>query len=355
MVSTAAKNTPIKLLLMVLLLLLCIDSISSTEKETESPWLVTPTISSNPKLGTTLGGIGAYLHRFDENSEKSMFGLFGTYSNTDSYVAGIFGEMYFNSNKHKLIAGIVGGEIRNNYDDFLGTGLPAKTEDDLEGAGIRYLRLVKGHWYIGAQYLSSNYAIGAEGILGEILEQIGLTGFDSVGLGLVAEYDTRDNLRNPTRGEKFRVHNIAYRESLGGDESFDVYHAEYTNYLSFGGRHVLAIDLNGRWTHDAPLAGYSSVLLRGYTRGNYLAEHYSHLDFDGRFSLTDRWGLTAFGGLGCLYSSFSDCDEGENRYFSIGGGVSYLLKPDAGIVMRLEYAKGEGDNSAFYLKLGHPY
>jgi hypothetical protein len=39
----------------------------------------------------------------------------------------------------------------------------------------------------------------------------------------------------------------------------------------------------------------------------------------------------------------------------IGGGVTYTLKPEAGIVLRLEYAKGESDNSAVYLSLGHPF
>ena len=32
----------------------------------ESPWLVTPILSNDPKLGTTLGAVLGYLHRFDE-------------------------------------------------------------------------------------------------------------------------------------------------------------------------------------------------------------------------------------------------------------------------------------------------
>jgi hypothetical protein len=37
---------------------------------------------------------------------------------------------------------------------------------------------------------------------------------------LVTECDTLDNARNPTSGRFFSAHNIAYRESFGGDESF---------------------------------------------------------------------------------------------------------------------------------------
>ena len=38
-----------------------------------------------------------------------------------------------------------------------------------------------------------------------------------------------------------------------------------------------------------------------------------------------------------------------------GGGISYLLKPETGIVVRAEVAKGSGDNSALYLRFGHPF
>jgi hypothetical protein len=49
----------------------------------------------------------------------------------------------------------------------------------------------------------------------DILEQIGLVGFDSNGFGAVLEYDSRNSLRSPTRGQRVIVHNIACRESLG--------------------------------------------------------------------------------------------------------------------------------------------
>ena len=53
--------------------------------ETESPWLLTPTISSDPKLGSAVGFMGAYLKKFDDESPASMFGVMGSYSDTDSF------------------------------------------------------------------------------------------------------------------------------------------------------------------------------------------------------------------------------------------------------------------------------
>ena len=323
--------------------------------ERESPWLLTPTASSDPKLGTRIGFFAGYIPRLDPGSTQSMIAAFGNYSDTDSYTFGLFGDLYFKADQHKVMFGAFGGKIRNEYDDFLGTGLTAKTEDDMEGLFGRYSYRVADNWYLGAQAVSTNYVIGADGTWEPILGLIGLTGFDSNALGLVAEFDSRDNVRNATRGRHFITHNFAYRESLGGDESFDTLQAEFVQMIPFGEQHVLAVQARGRWTHDAPLAGYSSLTLRGYTRGNYLAEHYSHIDVDARFHLRGRWGLTAFAGIGCLYSKVSDCGNSEDLYASAGGGISYLLKPDAGIVLRAEYAVGEQDNSAFLFSVGQPF
>lgn len=320
-----------------------------------SPWLLTPTISSDPKLGTNIGAVGGYIFRADPESRESVVMAFGTYSDTDSWVIGAFGDLYLSGNQHRVSLGVIDGTIRNEYDDFLGTGVKAETEDDIKAIFGRYLYNIGGAWYLGGQAISSNYAIGADGLLGKVLEQIGLVGFDSNGIGAVLEYDTRDNVRNPTRGQRWVAHNIAYRESLGGDESFDAYNSDYTHYLPFGDGHLLGVQVFGRWTHDAPLGGFSSVRLRGYTRGNYLAEHYTHVDLDARFALGRRWGATAFAGLGCLYETVSDCGSSDDLYPAAGAGLYYLLKPEAGFVIRADYAVGDRDNSAFYLRLGHPF
>jgi hypothetical protein len=64
---------------------------AESEEEKESPWMLTPTVSSDPKLGTTLGFMGAYIKKFDEESPASMFGVIGSYSDTDSFFNQICG------------------------------------------------------------------------------------------------------------------------------------------------------------------------------------------------------------------------------------------------------------------------
>ncbi|GAB3097251.1 BamA/TamA family outer membrane protein [Aestuariicella hydrocarbonica] len=321
----------------------------------ESPWLLIPTVSNDPKLGFKGGVMGGYLYKVDADSNFSMMGGFANYSDTDSYTGGLFTDLYWGANRNKLRAGIINGHINNEYEDYLGTGQTVETEDNLKGLFIRYSHLIFPKWYLGAQFLSSNYAIGIDELTDEAAHQIGLTGFDSNGIGLVLEYDTRDNVRSSTLGHYFNLNNIAYREGLGGDESFDVFQADYRWFSPFGEGHVFALQLKGRWTSDAPQSGYSSLQLRGYTRGNYLDENYTHFDMEARIHLRGRWGATMFAGISCLYSSMSDCGDNEDLFASAGAGITYVLKPASGFIIKTEYAVGEKDNSAFYIKLGQKF
>ena len=109
-------------------------------QEKESPWLLTPTFSSSPKLGNSLGAMAAYLHKFDEESPTSMFGLMGNYSDTDSSIYGAFGQSFYSADQHRLQFGVMRGDIENEYEDFLGTGLDAITTDDVTINFISYTK-----------------------------------------------------------------------------------------------------------------------------------------------------------------------------------------------------------------------
>jgi hypothetical protein len=185
-------------------------------------------------------------------------------------------------------------------------------------------------------------------------------------LGLVFQLDTMNNQRDPSDGHLHTLHNFAYRESLGGETSFDVGYADLRWYRSIerfsvgksGRSPVIAIQLKSRFTADAPLSGYSSVNLPGYTMGNYLSRHYSHVLVDARIPLKGKLGLVAFGGVGCQFGediAGRDLSCGDATFPSVGVGVSYMLKAEASVLIRLEIAKGKSDNEALYLRFGHSF
>ena len=117
----------------------------------------------------------------------------------------------------------------------------------------------------------------------------------------------------------------------------------------------MAIRFDGRWTSDAPTSAYSSVKLRGYTRGEYLAPHSVSFQAEERYSFNRRWGATGFVGAACLYGDGANCDVEDNWYPAVGVGMTYMLKVQERMVVRMEVAVGKHDGRAVYIKFGDSF
>ena len=313
-------------------------------------------VSSNPKLGTAFGGIAAYLHKFDAESQVSLFGVTYQYTTTDSSIAGAFVRTSFGADHHRIIAIAGFGYVKNDYDDYLGTGQPLKTNDDVQAFAARYLYRVGGDWFIGAQGSAANYQVLGESAQDDlVLETLGIRGFESAALGAVAMYDSRDSPDMPTKGWYVNINNLAYSESLGGASSFDAYRVDGRAFVRHGDRHVLAFRQYNWLTHDAPVAAQASVQLRGYKFGQYLGQNMSSLEVEERLRLAPRWTATVFAGIAALYGGGLQGSDPENLYPNGGLGLQFVLKPEEKSLAALEYAKGEGDNEGIYLRLGYAF
>lgn len=331
------------------------DSASSVPGE-KSPWLLAPVFSSNPKLGTSLGALAGYLHYFDEKSRPSIFALSVQYTSTDSIVGGAFARTSFDEDRQRLIAALVYGNIKNDYDDYLGTGVPLKNEATLRSFIARYTYRVTGDWFLGAQGIYQNFAIAGEtGFDQEVLDILGIQGYESAGAGLVVQNDSRDDENMPTRGWLVNLNNLAFRESLGGEDDYDVYRIDIRYFIPHGDRNVFALRQLNHLTHDAPAAARAPVQLRGYKIGQYTGEYMSSFEGEERYRFAEKWTATLFVGAACLYGDGEDCSDSANVYPAAGAGVQYILKPTEGIVLNLEYAQGEGGSNGVYLKLGYGF
>jgi hypothetical protein len=321
-----------------------------------SPWMAMPIVASNPKLGTSLGALGGYLHKFDPKSRVSIFAASFQYTSTDSAIGMLVARTSFGEDHHRL-TGIVGlGLIKNDYDDYLGTGQPLKTDDDLHAFASRYLYRFKGDWFVGGQTSIANYQVlGESDIDDAALEALGVRGFSSAGVGAVLQHDSRDSQDMPSRGWYMNLNNVAYREWLGGDDTFDVYRLDFRYFLTHNKRYVLAGRQNNQFTSDAPGAAQATVLLRGYKMGQYLAKNMASLEVEERIRFSDRWGANVFVGGAELYGEDSSGFGSGGFYPSYGAGVQFILKPAARMLASLEYAHGNADNYGTYLKLGYAW
>ena len=256
----------------------------------------------------------------------------------------------------ELPAFVVGGKIKNDYDDYLGTGMPLKSEDNIRGVMGRYLYRVGGDWFVGGQLILTNYQIVGQTVLDEdALNVLGLTGFEAGGIGASLYHDSRDVQDSPKRGWVLNANNIAYREAIAGDDNFEVYRLDYRQYWTHGSGHVFAIRQSNQWTVGAPPSAYAPIRLRGYTAGEYLGQNMSSLEIEERYRFSPRWTATAFAGAACLYGDGLTCTDSANTYPTVGLGVQYVLKPEKGIVANLEYAQGEAGDSAFIFQMGYAW
>ena len=321
-----------------------------------SPWLLMPVFSSNPKLGTSVGALGGYMHYFDEKSRPSIFAVTGQYSNTNSIVVGAQARTSFDEDRQRLIAGLVYGYVKNDYSDYLGTGVPLQSNGELRGFLTRYLYRVKDNWFIGAQGIYQNFMVdGATAFDEQVLDILGVEPYKSGGLGLVAQNDSRDNENMPTRGWLVTLNNLAYRESLGSENDFDVYRVDFRHYMEHGKGNVFAVRQLNHLTNDAPTVARAPVQLRGYKIGQYNGKYMSQIEGEERLRLGEKWTATIFAGVACLYGDGNGCSDNANLYPAGGAGVQYILKPKEGIVLNLEYALGKAGNYGFYLKMGYAY
>jgi Omp85 superfamily domain len=285
-----------------------------------------------------------------------LFGTSAQYTSTDSIVASVFGKASFDADHHRLLAVLAGGNIKNDYDDFLGTGMPLKSEDNLRFFALRYQYRIWGDWFVGVQAVNTNYEILGESALDDqILQTLGLTKLTAGGIGANINLDSRDSEYSPHHGWLVNFNNIAYREWIAGQSNYDTYRADLRYYWGHGAGNVLAIRQNNQWTSDAPPSAYAPIMLRGYTFGEYLGKSMSSFEAEERLHIAARWTATVFAGIGCLYGNDLKCTDEANVYPTAGAGVQYVIKEKEGMVLNLEYAKGKGDNQGIYLKFGYGF
>lgn len=337
------------------------EAAASTEESTvtkieKSPWILMPIFQSNPKLGTSLGALAGYMHYFDEKSRPSIFALMGQYTSTDSIVAGFQARTSFDEDRQRIIAGTMYGYVKNDYSDYLGTGIPLQSNAEVKGLIARYTYRIQGNWFIGAQGLYQNFGISGETSFDDmVLDVLGVAPYKSGGLGLVVQYDSRDNENSPTQGWLLNVNNMAYRESLGGEDDFDVIRADFRYYMPHGKGNVLAVRQLNHFTADAPTQVKAPVQLRGYKMGQYNGNYMSQVEIEERYRFAEKWTASMFLGIACTYGGNRSCSDSENLYPAGGGGIQYALKPKEGIVLNLEYSAGKDSNYGFYLKMGYAY
>lgn len=328
-----------------------------------------PVVRSTPELGFAVGAVGALLFSIDSVSPRSIVGVGGAYSDTQSWLAAVASRVYFQGGARTGAIGFL--FFGFNY-DFFGVGFNqgnAGRSVDISQNGdsqmIEYLGRLFGRFYIGPRYLH-------RGVGTSLRKLESLSPTDSVAvlaqsdnsyqvsaLGISGVYDTRNIPDEPTNGTLSRIQAMFSRGWLGSDPQFNWYRGWINQYVALSSHSaVLALRLQACSVGSAApvwelcLYGLNSDL-RGYSAGRYRDNTMFTTQAEFRIPLGDRFGAVGFGGIGAVEPSFSDLSM--NRLLPSGGvGLRYLVWESWHVKVGTDIAWGR-NGAAFYLRLGEAY
>jgi len=291
--------------------------------------------------------------------------LGGLYTDSKTWAVGISQTTYFKEDRYRA-NGLLG--LYNINIDFYGIGNASGNRDDPIPINQRggyfepeFLARIRENIYLGVQYrfikMDTSLNVGEDTETGREIPEDQLDSISS-GLGLIFNYDSRDNKYNPYRGTFFEFTTNFASDIIGSNNNYQTYDAAYNYYYSLAERMVLAYRLRGRISfgdvpfYDLSLFG-TSYDLRGYPGGKYRDRMMLVTQLEYRWQFYWRLGMVAFAGVGQVAPELDDFNS-DDLLPSAGVGLRFLVSKENRLNLSIDYAVGKGSN-AIYIYVGEAF
>lgn len=225
---------------------------------------------------------------------------------------------------------------------------------------LSVMRKVVRKLFIGPQYEFDYNKITEFEETGQLAEgnTLGSKRGCSSGIGIGLEWDGRDNIFFPTRGQLFRFSVKFFDESLGSDFDFKRLNLDFRQYLRILPYHVLAF--NGYIsliTGEPPFQMLSMMggeyLMRGYYKGRYRDKNMVAFQAEYRFPIWRRLGGAMFAGYGDVSDEIDGFRLRDFKY-SAGGGIRFLINLQERTNLRLDFGFGK-DSFGVYATISEAF
>lgn len=225
---------------------------------------------------------------------------------------------------------------------------------------LNALKKVGGNLYLGLSYLYDNFEI-RNYRNDAILLQGDVTGWNGgvfSGIGINANYDSRNHVFYPTEGILLRTNLSLESDRIGSDFNYQKLELDFAKYFEVGENGVLALNaVSVKTIGDTPFQQMAFLggtkRLRGYFEGKYRDKNMFMLQSEFRYFFTKRLGAVAFAGAGEVYDDFSALST-EHIRPNAGAGIRFALDPVRKINVRLDYGIGY-KSSGFYLTVNEAF
>ena len=323
--------------------------------------LPVPIVITEPAVGYGAGVAAVYFSQsFAERAEASrargervtppgitVVAALGTETGTRAFGAGHLG--FWDQDRWRY-AGFV-GKPELHLDYFSVNGEPRSYRLDAKGLLQQLLRRMgDSDWFLGARYVYLSTESRFEGERPPDVEPRSLD--TSIGkLGMVVDYDSRDNIFTPDRGTFFEVEAGFARRAFGSDTDHETIYARAFTFHRAGG-FVIGFRGDARLSGgDVPFYAQPYVSLRGVPAVRYQDRHAVMAEAEVRWNLNRRWALVGFAGVGKAYGRRQSWDEAPTVGAG-GAGFRYLVARQLNLYAGLDFARSK-DDSAVYITVGH--
>lgn len=178
------------------------------------------------------------------------------------------------------------------------------------------------------------------------------------GAGILANWDTRNNIFYPSMGSFYQFSATRFSEALGSDYDFSRFNLDIRQYFPLSSSQVLAIQgyvniITGKPTFQLLSLFGGERLMRGYYLGRYRDKNMVAFQMEYRRPVWWRFGLVGFAGFGEVANKISRFER-KNFKHSVGWGIRYLFSREEKINLRLDFGYGKGA-SGVYINIGEAF
>jgi outer membrane protein assembly factor BamA len=314
----------------------------------------------DPTIGQGVALVGLYTFAATDDADgtpRSTIGAAGSYTNTESWAVGVGGKLYLAGDRYRVGLQTGGGSLNLKY---YGSSADSVFFDNPVGFNIKGAFVdtegqarVAPDFYLGIKFRYSKPDVRLDSRI-DVLS--GLTAsFELSGLGLSAEYDTRDSTWYPAEGGRGRAEWLEYVVVFGSSSTFRTVDADYSHYWSVAPDVVLAA--NGRVAQagdDAPFFALPFVSIRGFPAGRYLDQAVVQTQAEARWMFAERFGAVGFGGAGLAASGLASLGKGRTAW-GYGVGLRYRVSTEDKISAGVDVSTGSSEDLAVYFRIGEAF
>jgi hypothetical protein len=345
---------------------------AATEKDPgRGRFLALPFVVTEPAIGEGLGAGVIYFHRKPDSEPPRITngknlkkttkqgkrpptatGLFGMYTNTETYAYGIGHSGTSPSDKYRYIGAAAAMQVNATVYE---NDIPFKFSMD----GTVFYANGKRRWrdtnvFFGASmsYLDSTTDFELDGVQIPPMNATDISSTD-VGVALSGIYDGRDDTMMPNTGQLYDLTVWRYGENLGGDFNYTTARFKFNTFHRLAEKFVLGFRFEvGTANGDVPYYAEPFVPLRGIPALRYTGDSAGVVEVEGRYDIAKRWSVVAFIGSG--FVDETETNQTEDDIYGYGAGIRFQALKEQNIWLGIDLAQGPEDK-AWYVQMGHPW